>query len=39
MMHSRCYAQCRSQPLLNHTDACALDVCRQVRHWHWCGSL
>jgi len=22
---------------LNHTDARALVVCRQVRHWHWCG--
>lgn len=33
MFYTFCYAQCRSQPLLNHTDARALDVCR------YCGAL
>jgi len=28
---------CRSQPLINHTDASALILCRHVRHWHRCG--
>jgi hypothetical protein len=32
-----CYALCRAYTTLNHTDASALDVCRHVQHWHWCG--
>jgi hypothetical protein len=37
MIYIWCYALCRALHTLDHTDAKALVVCRELWLWHWCG--